>query len=215
LAEVEDDMMTLQYDEAEIIERLKYLPVRLRAAFALLAALRILPTYARFHTRTGRGDPSALTALVERLWRDVRGEWMTAREAQAVADQAMRLVPSEEDGWDEDSQPYAEDAAAAVAYGLRARLTNDPQEAAWAARRVYESADHFAVTVSRQTSGNHPDEQAILAHPVVQAELARQTRDLAELAELAKSATDDTQLVQMRQRSEREAESFFQHRGSA
>jgi uncharacterized protein YjaG (DUF416 family) len=206
-------MTILHYDETANIQRLKNLPIRLRVLFALLTALRILPTYARFHARTGRGDPAALQELVERLWRDVSGEPMTEREAQAAVDRAMQLVPPEDDGWDEESQPYAEDAAAAIAYALRARLTDDPQEAAWAARRVYEAADHFAETISGLALGEPQGEKAILSQRVVQAELARQARDLGELAELARSATDDTRLSQMRQRSEHEAESFFQGTG--
>jgi hypothetical protein len=129
-------MTLLIYDEAANIERLKILPLRLRVSFALLTALRILPAYARFHARTGRGDPAALQVLAERLWRDVNGEPMAEYELQQALDLAMTLVPSEEDGWDQQTQPYAEDAAAAIAYALRARLRDDPREAAWAARRA-------------------------------------------------------------------------------
>lgn len=198
-----------QYDEAAIIERVGTFPLRLRVVFGLLAALRILPTYERFHAKTGRGDPFSLCALVERLWQDLSGEMMTDGELRRAVDRAMELVPSEQDGWDEESQPYAEDAAAAITYVLRARLTGDPQEAAWAARRVYEAADHFALATSGLNRGE-PCEQTILAHPVIQAELTRQARDLGELADLAISGGGESRLSQMRVRSEYEASKFFE-----
>ena len=70
-----------------------------------------------------------LEMLKDRLWRDIHGDTMTTDEIEVAVDRAMQLVPSEEDGWDDETQPYAEDAAA-LAYALRARLTCDPQEAA-------------------------------------------------------------------------------------
>jgi len=201
--------MTLHYDEAATIRELERLPLQLRVAFALLTATRILPAYGRFHARTGRGDPVALQELVERLWRDLDGEVMTHAEVQASVDRAMELVPSEDDGWDEESQPYAEDAAAAVAYSLRARLTNDPQEGAWAARRVYEASDHFALAGMEHPPDEYPDEEVTIAQPCIQAELARQKRDLGELGRLMKADVKDWDLPALRERSEREAESFF------
>jgi uncharacterized protein YjaG (DUF416 family) len=178
----------------------------------LLTALRILPTYRRFHERTGYGAPAALQALVEQLWQDIVGRQpMTEGEVRAAVDRAMELVPSEEDIWDEESQPYAEDAAAALAYAFRTRLTGDPQEAIWAARRVYEAADHFALGTCGIAPGGRENEHAILAHPSVQAELARQKRDLEDLSELARAEMRDSRmLLEMRERSEGEAESFFE-----
>ena len=42
---------------------------------------------------------------------------------------------------------YAQNAIAAIAYAARAWLTDDPQEALWAARQVYEAADYGAQQV--------------------------------------------------------------------
>lgn len=203
-------MPILKYDEADIVQKLRQLPVRLRALFALLCALRVLPSYARFHSRTGRGDPLALQALSERLWQDLTGNTMAASELQLAVDSALRLVPAEDDGWDEETQPYAEDAAAALAYALRARLNGDPQEAAWSARRVYEAADHFALANSGESSSRPVDEVAALSHAGVQSELARQQRDLRDLAEVAAGETAaDARLDELRKRSQQEAATFF------
>lgn len=202
-------MTYLQYDEPANVERLGRLPNRLRVAFALLAGIRLLPMYTLFHRRTGRGDPRALRALVERLWRDVSGEPMDDGEVKAAVERAMELIPSEDDCWDQETQPYAEDAAAAIAYALRARMTDDPQEAAWAARRVYEAADQFATASGELATRGVQSERAVLTQPVVQAELRRQARDLDELSQLPGGYDDISRLSQMRQRSEFEAASFF------
>ncbi len=204
-------MNILSHDEAADTELLNRLPERVRTLFAFLCALRIRPAYLRFWRKTGRGDPATLRSLSERLWRDLLGEQMTRDEAQAAVDRAMELVPSEEDGWDDETQPYAEDAAAALAYAFRARLTGDAREAVWAGRRVYEAADHFARAVVARTSLiTLNDEMAIRSHPLVQAELARQQRDLRELAELDKAGCLDLRLPEMRERSNRESDALFQ-----
>lgn len=199
----------LKYDETANVEQLRQLPPLLRAMFALLTALRILPAYRRFHQKTGRGDPDVLQNLAELLWEDLAGAELAKEQLQAAVDKSMKLIPVEDDGWDEATQPYAEDAAAAVTYALRARLSGDAQEAGWAARRVYEASDYFASSRLGELA-NRPDaESTILSTPPVQVELARQRRDLQELAELEKTGVTMSRLQELRARSEREAETFF------
>jgi hypothetical protein len=208
-------MSHLRYDENVNVRRLAKLPRSHKVAFALLAAGRILPTYARFHARTGRGDAVALQGLVDRLWRDLLGETMTEDEVERATQMALNLVPSDDDGWAEQSQAYAEsaayaeDASAAVAYAFRARITDDPQEAAWAGRRVFEAADQYAAAMSGIAPGSRDGGEVIAAQPTVQTELTRQARDLDELAEVARVGRDAPSLLEMRWRSERESESFF------
>jgi uncharacterized protein YjaG (DUF416 family) len=129
-------MTLLQYDEAAILQHLNQLPARFRVLFALLVVMRILPTYRRFHEKTGRGDPVVLEGVAERLWSDIAGAEVSNEELQAMANMIIGLVPTEDDGWDEETQPYAEDAAAALAYAVRARLSGSAQDASWAARRT-------------------------------------------------------------------------------
>jgi uncharacterized protein YjaG (DUF416 family) len=202
-------MQASRYDEPANIKLLKRLSVRLRVVFALLCTMRILPSYRRFHSRTGRGDPTVLETLIERLWRDVAGDEMTSEELQSALERVMESIPSEEDGWDEETQPYAEDAASAVAYVLRARLTGDPQEAAWASRCAYEAIDHSVIAKTGLQIGGPTNETVILLHPLVQAELARQQRDLKELEDLERSGSIDVRLSELRKRSEDEAAFFF------
>jgi uncharacterized protein YjaG (DUF416 family) len=201
--------MHLVYDEGFNVQLLKQLPTPLRVGFALLCALRILPRYRRFHSVTGRGDPVALEAIVERLWKDLCGDKMSDDELKRTAERCLALVPSEEDGWDEVTQPLAEDAAAAVAYAVRGRMTGEPQEAAWAARRVYESIDRYVFAMTGLSQGDPNDELTVLSHPLVQAELARQQRDLEDLRRFTSSGFSQSDLRQLRDRSQSESASFL------
>jgi uncharacterized protein YjaG (DUF416 family) len=196
--------MVIRYDEEANIRKLSDVGVRSRVLFALLCALRVLPMYRQFHDSTGRGNPDQLEALLERLWNDVTGQEMGAAELQVALDTCMHLIPREDEGWDGETQAYAEDAAAALAYALRARLSGDPREAALAGRRVYEAVDYFL-----NSTGGLPldaSEEVILSHPLIQAELQRQQRDLDEIAQMARTEFSPSRLREMRERSKGEAE---------
>lgn len=196
--------MTHDYDESENVGLLEALTPKARLIFALLCASRLLPAYRRFYETTGRGKPSVVEALAGRLWRLAGADETDESSLREAADECERLVPSEDEGWDEATQPYAEDAAAALAYAFRARLTGRAQEAAWAGRRAYEALDHHVRNLLQDD-----DEANILSHPLVQAELARQRRDLTELAKLERSHAMDEAVLVLRMRAEAEADHVF------
>jgi hypothetical protein len=114
----------------------------------------------------------------------------------------MALIPQEDEGPWINEQAYAEDAASAVTYALRARNTGESQDAAYAARVAYEALDHHVTN----RLGIEDDEN-VLAHPVVQTELARQHRDLNEL--LGANSDPTTLLARLRYRASTEAATFF------
>ena len=202
-------MTLLRYDEADDLQRLNRLPVSLRVLFALLVVLRILPAYRRFHAKTRRGDPVVLEGIVEQLWKDLLGSKLSNEELQSMVAMTTALIPREDDGWDQETQPYAEDAAAALAYAVRARLTGNVQEAGWAARRGYEAIAHLVASTSDTSGDSTMAEMTVLSDARIQVELARQKRDLEELNELATKGADKGCLREMRARSEREAMSVF------
>ena len=81
-------------------------------------------------------------------------------------------MPEEDDDWVLESG-YAQSAAAAVAYALRTRITDNPQEAAWAARQIYDAADYAAQRKLEDLDLNEPGaEDALADQPVVQEALA-------------------------------------------
>lgn len=196
-------MVNFHIDEIEVAG-IEQLPNPLGAAFAAACAERMLPAYHKFSARSNRGDPRILEQILTRLWRDLHGEQMSEAETEAQIDACMELIPREDDGPWVAEQAAAEDAVAAIAYALRCRRSGLAKEAAGAARRAYEALDDYVINhedVDTQTLlGQRP---RVLAHPLVQAELARQQRDLDEL--LAGTITID----RLRERSKTEAVEFL------
>lgn len=165
-----------RYDEANLVGTLATLRATERVAFAAACAERLFPAYLAFCQRTERDDHADVRSILDHVWDVLVSEgkevdWLPAD----LEGSAGILLGEDRESWSVD-QAYADDAAAAVVYTLRALRGGNPQEAGWAARRAYEAVDHYvAYTLGLE------DENEILNHPLVQAELARQERDLDEL----------------------------------
>ncbi len=155
-----------RYDEAQLVQALDAEPKAARVAFAAASAERLQPLYAWFHEVSGQGDPEVLRAALDAVWDLVLGR-PSPGDLRQLQEAAESLVPDEDVGkWSEQSA-YAQNAAAAVAYAVRSWITNDPQQAGWAARQVYEAADYAAQQDTDDL--NAPGaEDALLARPVVQ-----------------------------------------------
>ena len=190
------------YNEAVLVRDLGLLGVDARVAFAVSCAERLFPAYAEFSNQTGRGSPETLATLLERVWQHLLGERMLSEDISASLHLCMTLIPDESDGPWVDAQPYADDAATATAYALRALETGKAQEAAWAARRAYEAAGHHVAHRLGIKS-----EAMIRAHPVVVRETSRQRRDLDLL--LAANQEPVGYFVRLRDRAKSEAFMFF------
>jgi hypothetical protein len=157
------------FDEARLLGRLASATPRTRALFAALIAERLFGLYELFAQRSGKGDPVALRAALDAAWDAADAAELTRAQALAEA-----LVPDEGEHWVLESG-FGSNAAAAVAYALRTRLTDDPQEAAWAARQAYDVADYAA---QLQLDDDGFDEDALADQPVVQEALAGIDADL-------------------------------------
>jgi hypothetical protein len=84
-------MAILHFNEQWLIEKLEELPPSLRLLFATIAAQRLSPAYLNYSRLTGRGDPTALSNVLERLWRDTEGESTPSHPMLTVgADPAVR-----------------------------------------------------------------------------------------------------------------------------
>lgn len=165
----------LRYDEPTLLDRLTLASPRARALFAALVAERTFGLYEYFAERSGQGDRDSLRAALDAAWEAIDGE---PRELERLQEVAEDLVPEEDDDWVLESG-YAQSAAAAVAYALRTRLTDNPQEAAWAARQLYDAADYAAQRRLEDLDLNEPGaEDALADQPVVQAALAGVEADL-------------------------------------
>jgi hypothetical protein len=83
-----------------------------------------------------------------------------------------------------------------------------PQDAAWCARRAYESLDHFVITNAEINLREPDSERVVLSHPLVQAELKRQKPDMRDL--FSAGAQDMIHVARrLRERAKTEAETVF------
>lgn len=193
----------VRYDEDMMMVRLRGMNARSRTAFAAACAERLLPAYRIFAVRKEHGASAVLEEALAMLWKTLSGTALEGIEYAAEAEKCEALVPGEDE---EQETAYAQNAVAAVAYALRTFVTGDAQEAIWAARQGYEAADLRVVRQGGLDLNAPGSEDLILSHPIVQAELTRQERDLQELAE---ASNDDLPrlISELRERAKRE--SFF------
>lgn len=173
--------MTLRFSRAQLSSKLEQLPLPLGLIFAASCAERLLPAYITFSELAEQGEPETLTSILARLWRDIRGERMTESEIQASIDTCMELIPSDDDESLDVEPAYAENASAALAYALTSLQKCDSREAMWSAEQVYEALDHFVVNRDNVNLNALGAEGRIIGDPLIQAELARQLRDIDEL----------------------------------
>lgn len=187
------------YDESSLLRRLSGLSAPRRVAFAAAAAQRLFPAYSAFVDEGGAGDPTALIRVLNRLWDDAEGDRMTSDEVRdaRIACEDLSPPPDDEGLWT-SARAYAGDAVAATTYALRALESGAPQEAAWAARSAYEAMDYY---VSNDLGAGDDARN----HPIVQAELARQEKDLEDLA----TSPDEASVIrQIRERAKANAHSL-------
>jgi hypothetical protein len=94
-------------------------------------------------------------------------------------------------------------------YAYRCRQNEEAQEAAWAARHAYEAIDNWVINREDIDISERGAEQRVLSHPLVQAELARQRRDLEELLGVRDEGAVADALVRLRDRAKAEASIVF------
>ena len=197
-------MTLLRYDEPGLVRALEQLDVPRRSAFAAACAQRLLPAYGSRFRGTHFGDPDALSELLGQLWSDLEGDRLRPEDLDELIARCMTLIPTDASN---DGEAAAQDAVTAVAYALRCRKSGSAAEAGWAARSGYDALDTFIIEREKIEHIDRNVESRILSHPLVQAELSRQLRDLRDLATEGAELSD---LVgALRRRSENEAETMF------
>lgn len=167
------------FDESELVLRLGRLPGFARVAFAAACASRMVEPYRQALIEAGVDGPDLLASALSELWQFMFGD-LSVTDWMPVADRLVEQIP-DEDRMTIPACRVLDDALASTAYAARAAARFDPQEAAWSGRRVYEAAEAFVQRSLDFTSYSPEVERALLNHPIVQRELARQVRDLTEL----------------------------------
>lgn len=165
--------MSISFEEEQLHGRLSILPRLAVVGFAAACAARLE------NTARGLKANEDLVMLLSRTT-DAVISYLgsgSAFDIGAAEEELLAAMP------DEDANPdlpsaVAEDAAAAVVYTLRATRDGDPQNAVWAARCAYETADREVLRTLNVGEIGDSEEAYILQHPVVMTELQRQSRDL-------------------------------------
>lgn len=192
----------LKYDEKLLKLRLEPLDRSAKTAFAAACAQRLMPLYDRYARQVGDSSlQQRLAVIVSAAWAAASGRYVEASRLEADAES---MVPDEDDeGWTA-GRAYAGNAAAAAAYALRAWLTDDPQEAVWAARQLFDAADLAYFQANPGVSFVTEEEnKASLESPVVQSAISAIQRDL-EAIEKA------TPWFDVRQRAEAEGSDWVE-----
>ncbi len=195
------------FDGKKLVADLERLPAPLRVAFAAACAERQMPAYRTFVSNRCIGNSEALGQVLEDAWLNPVKSSEATLQQQLL--ECMALIPQEAvvKPWTEEAT-YAQNAGMSVAYTLRTRINGKAQEAVWSAQVAYESLDHFVINLEDVDTNLPGAEARVLSHPVVQAELARQHRDLVELLSIC--GPHNQQLIApLRERSKAESADFF------
>lgn len=200
--------MEPDYNEEQLIKEFARVPEKLRVVYAATCAERLFPAYERYLKQSGKKYEANLKDLKERLWLDLNGTTMSDSEIDDAIEKCMTVIQDINDSeWIPGSEA-ADAAATSLCYAFRCRKTGDPQEAAWAVRRLYDALDNFIINQENIDTNQPGGESKVLAHPLMQAELARQRRDLNELLEF--QGEDISQLaIPLHERAKAEAQTIF------
>jgi uncharacterized protein YjaG (DUF416 family) len=200
----------LSFDKTALIAQLERLPNRLRVAFAAACAERQLPNYFRFAEATGQESRHRLFGALRCVWEDIEGRPVGSSGLRECLDTCMSLLPKEDEGDLYRLGCYAEDAVAAVAHAIEARLKSDAHEAAESAHKAYAALDEYISELLNFRSIGRNEEATIVAHPLVQAEFQRQREDLIRLQDIAKNPASEREVIaELRRRAEADAKIFF------
>jgi uncharacterized protein YjaG (DUF416 family) len=203
-------MSVLRHDERDLWKQLERMPNRLRVAFAAACAQRQVPNYIRFTKAAGQGSPDVLIGALGCLWDDLLGGKVTENELRRQLDACMSMLPDKDDYYDRLAY-YAEDAVSAAVYAIGARLGSDVQQVIWAGRRAYEALHEFVSAEKPDSEAiDQKEEERILSHSLVQAELRRQQVDLGQLQKIEAGLIHEEEgIVDVRRRAQADAGAFF------
>src|SRR5215813_12242274 len=174
-------MLSPIYHEARLGEAVQKLHPNLRVAFAVACAERLLSAAASFVQGSQNDDLLKSKDIAGRLWLDLEGGKMSASEVEQAIEVCIAMIERIEGGSSNWQESAVGDAVAALCYALRCHQTGDTKEAVWAARRPYESLDAYVIDQEGIDTNKPNGEQRVLSHPLIQAEVARQQRDLDDL----------------------------------
>lgn len=132
----------IDFPEQALRQGLSKMPIQKVVAFSCSCAEILMPSYVEFSRKF---DPDEHRHRLFRhalnlSWDIALGSPFNVDDLAVLQDQGLNAIPSE-DEFPEIEGAYAEDAGAAVVFCLRVAMSEDVQDAIWAARRVYDALD--------------------------------------------------------------------------
>lgn len=178
--------MTYRYDEKRLIDKLAGLSATSLVAFAAACATRQVRNFSTFTSETEASRRILPSQIMGYLWEYITDPTHASDWNQRYED-VMSLMPEQDKVWTV-ADAIVEDAVASIAYAIRCLMSHKIEEAAWAARRAYESADQIVIRLLKVRLGQPGSEEIIKSHEVVQRELQRQSRDydLLQMEDISK-----------------------------
>ena len=159
------------------------LPLRNQVAFAASCCERAIPNYQAFSEAEKWGDAEFLRNCLDRVWSFIEGEPLSSEEAKTLEAKCKAITPNSDD-FSSDYVDAAQEAAFMVTLLLQWVGDQNPHYAVRIATFCRDTVD-LHVQVLESLNPSDPDlEDKIARHPLMSAELAKQSQDLGTLAKI-------------------------------
>lgn len=166
----------LKYCETEYLDILSRLNSKSLVSVALSCASRLFPAYAAYTHEKNISYYDFENKLIG-LWGIIKNDSGTIEK---ISEAEIASVPDDDDGG-YDLSFIASDAISCLIYASWAGADASPQCVVWATQSAYEAFD-WAARQRPSMPQDRYDEAALIADPLVQAELREQAIDLATVA---------------------------------
>lgn len=181
-------MPDYHFDEAKIASRLEQLNHPNKVAFALSCVERMLPNYRVFQREHNWGDIEEILRGIEYGWAWLDGVQNKDIDVAEITMACENQAPDTED-FDSLYVSSALDAATATAALMELVRTDDVAKAVEVAGLSRDTVDMYVQEFESMPADAPDIEERIRLHPLMQAELERQNRDL-DLLEAGANFTD-------------------------
>lgn len=197
----------IEFNRQKLISDLHGLPPVLRVAFAAACAERSLQAYLLFMREQNIEDQGVLVDALADVWANPTKA--NEVELKQQLEDCMECLPEEDavNGLSVKAS-HAQEAGVSVVYALRTRMGGKADDAAWSAQTTYEILDNYVINQEGFDTNQPGGEIAVLSHPLVQAELLRQQRDIDQFRNFA-DAFNSQLIMEIRDRAKAESQIFF------
>ena len=184
-----------EFNPEGLMARLAGLGSRGQLAFGAACCERLVPSYQAFSEDAGWGDGGMVRRALERIWRHLAGDSLAATEAMMLSADTEAMVPHADD-FDSLYVSAAQDACFAICALYDFVLEASASHIVDVARFATDSVDLYVQEIEQMDPRDPLLEDKILAHHLMQRELAQQQQDIDAIA--VAGTIDSTFLASLR-----------------